>query len=67
MIRARISCAARDRGVQRLSEQLPAKIGEDRDALQRPIEESERRIKLMKQTISEAERSMRETQFSFYG
>lgn len=55
--------AAGDRGLQRLSEQLLAVISEDREALQRPIEESERRIELMKQTISEAERSMRELNF----
>lgn len=57
--------AACDRGLQRLSEQLLAIISEERDALQRPIEESERRIALMKQTISEAERSMRELSFLF--
>ncbi len=57
--------AACERGLQRLSEQLLAIIGEDRDALQRPIEESERRITLMKETISEAERSMRELNFLF--
>ena len=57
--------AACDRGIQRLSEQLLAVISEDRDALQRPIEESERRIELMKETISEAERSMRELNFLF--
>ena len=57
--------AACDRGLHRLSEMLLAVIGEDRDALQRPIEESERRIELMKQTISEAERSMRELSFLF--
>ncbi len=57
--------AACDRGLQRLSEQLFAVISEDRDALQRPIEESERRIELMKQTIGEAERSMRELSFLF--
>jgi GTP-binding protein EngB required for normal cell division len=57
--------AAGDRGLQRLSEQLLAIISEDRDALQRPIEESERRIELMKETINEAERSMRELNFLF--
>ncbi|HTW47210.1 MAG TPA: dynamin family protein [Acidobacteriaceae bacterium] len=55
--------AAGDRGLQRLSEQLLAMISEDREALQRPIEESERRIELMKQTIAEAERSMHELKF----
>ena len=57
--------AACDRGLQRLSEQLLAIISEDRDALQRPIEESERRIELLKETINEAERSMRELSFLF--
>jgi GTP-binding protein EngB required for normal cell division len=57
--------AACDRGLQRLSEQLLAVIDEDRDALKRPIEESERRIALMKETIREAERSMRELNFLF--
>jgi GTP-binding protein EngB required for normal cell division len=57
--------AACDRGLQRLSEQLLAIIQEDRDALQRPIEESERRIELMRETIGEAERSMRELSFLF--
>jgi GTP-binding protein EngB required for normal cell division len=57
--------SACDRGLQRLSEQLLAIIQEDRDALQRPIEESERRIELMRETIGEAERSMRELSFLF--
>jgi len=57
--------AACDRGLQRLSEQLLAIINEDRDALLRPIEDSERRIGLMKETISEAERSMHELSFLF--
>ena len=52
-----------DRGVQRLSEQLLAIISEEREALERPIEESERRIAAMKETIAEAERSMRELEF----
>lgn len=55
--------AACDRGVQRLSEQLLAIITEEREALERPIEESERRIGVMKETIAEAERSMREVEF----
>jgi GTP-binding protein EngB required for normal cell division len=57
--------AACDRGLQRLSEQLLATISEDRDALLRPVEESERRIELMKKTIGEAERSMRELNYLF--
>lgn len=57
--------AACDRGLQRLTEQLLAIVSEDRDALRRPVEESERRIALMKETIGEAERSMRELNFLF--
>lgn len=57
--------AACDRGLERLSEQLLAIVGQNRDALRRPVEESERRIALMKQTIAEAERSMRELSFLF--
>jgi GTP-binding protein EngB required for normal cell division len=57
--------AACDRGLQRLSEQVLAIIQEDRDALRRPIEESERRIELMRETINEAERSMRELDYLF--
>ncbi len=57
--------AACDRGLHRLSEQLLVIIGEERDALHRPIEESQRRIALMKQTIAEAERSMRDLSFLF--
>ncbi len=57
--------AACDRGLERLSEQLLAIISEHRNALCRPIEESERRIALMKQTIADADRSMRELSFLF--
>ena len=57
--------AACNRGLQRLSEQLLAIISEYREALQRPIEESERRIELMTETVSEAERSMRELDYLF--
>jgi predicted GTPase len=57
--------AACERGVERLSEQLLAIISEEREALARPIEESERRIAAMKETIAGAERSMREMGFLF--
>lgn len=57
--------SACERGLERLSEQVLAIISEHRDALRRPIEESERRITVMKQTIAEAERSMRELSFLF--
>ncbi|MGC9157721.1 MAG: dynamin family protein [Terracidiphilus sp.] len=57
--------AACDRGLQRLGEQLLARISEEREALRRPIEESERRIQLMKETIHDAERSMHDLNFLF--
>lgn len=59
--------SACERGLQRLREQLLVIITEERDALRRPIEQSERRIVTMKQTISEAERSMRDLSFLFMG
>jgi ribosome biogenesis GTPase A len=59
--------AAGERGIQRLSEELLAIVCEDRDALQRPIEESEQRIAKMKLTISEADRSMRELGYLLMG
>ncbi|MGA8439063.1 MAG: dynamin family protein [Candidatus Sulfotelmatobacter sp.] len=57
--------SACDRGLQRLSEQLLVIISEGREALQRPIEESETRIAVMKRTIADAERSMRELGYLF--
>ena len=52
--------SACERGIRRLSEQMLAILCEEREALERPVEESERRIAVMKTTITEAERSMRE-------
>jgi ribosome biogenesis GTPase A len=57
--------AAWERGLNRLSEQLLAMITEEREALERPIEQSRRRIAKMKETIADAERSMRELGFLF--
>lgn len=59
--------AACVRGLERLSEQLLSIVSEEREALQRPIEESERRIATMKQTIADAERSMRDLGYLFMG
>jgi GTP-binding protein EngB required for normal cell division len=61
----RLIRAACDRGLERISEQLLAIITEEREALQRPVEDSERRIVVMKQTIADAERSMRELGYLF--
>ena len=52
--------SAGERGIQRLCEELLAIVREERDALIRPVTESEQRIAAMKQTIADAERSMRE-------
>ncbi|MGA9883462.1 MAG: dynamin family protein [Candidatus Acidiferrales bacterium] len=57
--------AAADRGFKRLSDELFTIIAEERDALVRPIEESERRIRSLRQTISEAERSLRDVNYLF--
>jgi len=59
--------SAGERGIQRLSEELLAIVCEERDALLRPVEESEQRIATMKQTIAEAERSMRELGYLLMG
>jgi len=59
--------SAGERGIQRLSEELLASECEERDALLRPVEESEQRIAAMKQTIAEAERSMRELGYLLMG
>ncbi|MGD0416441.1 MAG: dynamin family protein [Terriglobales bacterium] len=61
----RLIQAACERGLERISEQLLVIITEERQALQRPIEDSERRIAVMKQTIADAERSMRELAYLF--
>jgi hypothetical protein len=53
------------KGIRRFSEQLLAVICEERAALERPIEESERRISALKTMITEAERSMRELGYLF--
>jgi hypothetical protein len=52
-----------ERGIERLSEQLLAIINAEREALERPIEESERRIAALKESLAEAERSLRELGF----
>ena len=63
----RLIQAACERGLERISEQLLVIISEEREALQRPIEESETRIAVMKQTIADAERSMTGARVSLHG
>jgi Dynamin family len=56
---------AAKRGFRRLSKELFAIVAEERDALVRPIEESELRIRNLRQTISDAERSLRDVNYLF--
>jgi len=54
-----------ERGFKRLRAELLAIVSEERDALVRPIEESELRIQKLRQTISEAESSLRDVSYLF--
>ncbi|MGA3089234.1 MAG: dynamin family protein [Terriglobales bacterium] len=60
----RAACA---RGLERISELMLAIVTEEREALQRPVEDSESRIASLKQTIADAEQSMRELGYLFMG
>lgn len=57
--------AAGERGLRRLGDELLAVTLEEREALVRPIEESERRIAAMRETIGGAEQSLREIGYLF--
>ena len=57
--------SAGERGLQRLGDRMLAIVAEERDALLRPIEESERRIRAMTGTLADAERSMRDLGYLF--
>lgn len=57
--------SAGERGLKRLGDELLTITEEEREALLRPVEESERRIAAMRQTITEAERSLREVGYLF--
>lgn len=56
---------AGDRGIRRIGEQLLAIATEEREALLRPMEESERRISAMHSTIAAAQQSTREMSYLF--
>jgi len=56
---------AGERGLKRLSAELFAIILEEREALLRPLEESELRIQRLRQTIAQAERSLRDVSYLF--
>ncbi|MGB7285183.1 MAG: dynamin family protein [Candidatus Acidiferrum sp.] len=59
--------AAWERGLRRLAEELLAIALQERGALVRPIEESERRIAVLRKTILDAERSLRELSYLLMG
>ena len=54
-----------ERGSKRIREELLAIVAEEREALVRPIEQSESRIQRLRQTNSEAERSLRDVTYLF--
>jgi GTPase Era involved in 16S rRNA processing len=53
------------RAMARTAEQLLRIVAEERQALRRPVEESERRIAQLRETLMQAERSMRELGYLF--
>ncbi|MFB3916349.1 MAG: dynamin family protein [Terriglobales bacterium] len=57
--------SAKHRGLRRITDQLLSIIHEERQALVRPVEESERRVAMMGSTIADAERSMMELTYLF--
>ena len=57
--------AASTRGLKRLGAELSAVVSENREALVRPLEESEARIHALRQTIADAERSLRDVNYLF--
>jgi GTP-binding protein EngB required for normal cell division len=60
-----LAAAARDRGLRRITGQMLRIVREEREALLRPVEESERRISLMRTTIADAERSVGDLAYLF--
>ena len=58
---------AADRSVRRLSSQLLTVVHEERDALTRPFEKSEERIRQLREVVSHAEQSLNDLGFLFSG
>jgi len=58
---------AEDRSVRRLSSQLLVVVKEERDALTRPFDESERRISQLREIVSQAEQSLNDLGYLFSG
>jgi GTPase Era involved in 16S rRNA processing len=60
-----LAATARARGLRRISGQLQRVVREEREALLRPVEESERRIANLRTTIADAERSVSDLAYLF--
>ena len=58
---------AEDRSVRRLSSQLLVVVKEERAALTRPFDESERRISQLREIVSQAEQSLNDLGYLFSG
>jgi hypothetical protein len=53
-----LTLAAKNRGLRRIADQLLRVVDEEREALLRPVEESQHRISAMRTTIADAEHSL---------
>ncbi len=62
-----IVCDAEDRSVRRLSNQLLVVVKEERDALTRPFDESEERIRQLREIVAQAEQSLNDLGYLFSG
>lgn len=58
---------AEDRSVRRLSGQLLVVVKEERDALTRPFDESEKRIRQLREIVAQAEQSLNDLGYLFSG
>ena len=58
---------AEDRSVRRLSGQLMVVVKEERDAMTRPFDESDRRISQLREIVSQAEQSLNDLGYLFSG
>ncbi len=58
---------AENRSVRRLSDQLLVVVKEERDALTRPFDESEKRIRQLRQIVAQAEQSLNDLGYLFSG
>lgn len=58
---------AEDRSVRRLSSQLLVVVKEERDALTRPFDESEKRIRQLREVVLQAEQSLNDLGYLFAG